>query len=93
MSVLVAHSDPARPEPEWVKEKSVSDLGRMVSNAQIHVSNHHKRQAEWRLVDLLAEMALSFLDGAPAAPESWRPRLVETLERIGYQEGCCTWRG
>jgi hypothetical protein len=71
-------------------------MGRMLSAAQIHVTNGSRRahdpQEGSKLTDLLASIALAYLSDEVSTPPIWRRQIVKDLATVSYKEGCCTWR-
>jgi hypothetical protein len=81
------------PEPAWAVDKTTAELGKILSNAQLHLSINHKRHQDDRLVDLMGAMIRVYLEGDGLPPSVWRPQIVADLAAAPYKEGCCEWRG
>jgi hypothetical protein len=95
MSVFTETADSTDvPEPAWAVGKTMAELGKILSVAQIHVASHHKRYDDDRLVDLMGAMVLAYLEShPPPAASVWRRQIVADLVAAPYKEGCCEWRG
>ena len=79
-------------EPEWIEGKSLTELGAMLSKAQIHLMSYHRRnRSAAQLTDLMGALMLAYLAGS-TSPQAWRPSIVDDMRAAPYIKGCCAWR-